>query len=383
MRVVKVGVPLFLLLLTLAISVVSFSHSPDLEPSPAASQDVKITTDNGVTVVLNPKKPGPRPGGPSKLVLKEELVIGEEKVPDGYLFAELRSIGVDDEGHIWTLDWEDIKMRVFDKDGNLVSTFGRKGQGPEEWENPNRMIVTPDGTGVVLDLNKLTFYSRDGRCLKEQSTARAQFFRFKFDSKGNLYGDSLDFGDKMILRLVKFDPDLNPVVTLAEVEEPFTPGAINAFTVLILSHVTEDDRVIWMTNAKYEFHILDPKGKLIRKIVKDYEPRKVTARDRKQILDDRYGNDPYRSQIVFPDEFPSVYYFIGDAAGRLYAQTYDEDGKGGWWYDVFDEEGRCITRFSLPKDEMPFVVKDGKLYAMIQEDEEGRPLVKRYAMEWR
>jgi hypothetical protein len=32
---------------------------------------------------------------------------------------------------------------------------------------------------------------------------------------------------------------------------------------------------------------------------------------------------------------------------------------------------------------MPFVVKKGKLYVLITENEEGIPLVRRYAMEWK
>jgi len=32
---------------------------------------------------------------------------------------------------------------------------------------------------------------------------------------------------------------------------------------------------------------------------------------------------------------------------------------------------------------MPFVVKKGKLYVLILENEEGIPLLKRYAMSWK
>jgi hypothetical protein len=346
-------------------------------------QKIKITSENGVTVVRNPETPVPQPGGPAKLILKQDLVIGKEPTSSGYLFAELRSVGVDDQENIWTLDWEDIKVRVFDKNGKIISTFGKKGQGPEEWQNPSRMFVTRGGTGVILDLNKITFYSRDGRCLKEMSTARSNPFRLKIDSKGNIYADTMEFREKMILRLIKYDPEMNPIATVAETEIPFKMGAINPFPTLLLCHVTGDDRLIWMVNSIYEFHVLGPDGKLIRKISKDYKPVNVTAADQKRILEEQYGDVQYRSQLVFPDVFPPLFYFVGDAEGRLYVQTYETDGKGGLWFDVFDAEGRCITRFSLPREEMAFAVSKNKLYAMIQADEEGVPLVKRYTMEWK
>jgi hypothetical protein len=191
----------------------------------------------------------------------------------------------------------------------------------------------------------------------------------------------MDLGEKKILRLIRCDPALNPLATVAEYEEPFSPGAINPIVSLMLCHVTADDRLIWMVNAKYEFHVLGPDGKLLRRVVKDHHPVNVTQADKDRILGDR---DPqFRSRIVFPDVFPPVYFFIGDPEGRLYAQTYETDGKGWPLYDVFDAEGRCITRFSLPGEEMPMAIRKGKLYALISEDEAGVPLIKRYAMEWK
>jgi len=360
--------------------------SPAASPASWASagQKIEVKTEGGVTVVRNPKVPVPQPGGPSKLVLREDLVIGKGPAGGPDLFAELRSVGVDDRENIWTLDWEDIKVRVFDKAGQLISTFGKKGQGPREWQNPSRMVVIPDGTGVILDLNKLTFYSLDGTCIKELSTARSRMARYRVDSKGNIYGDSFDFGPKLKLGLIKYDPALNPLKTLAEVNEPLpTGGGFNAFTTLLIHHISGDDRVVWLVNSSYEFHVLNPEGKLLKRIIKDYEPLKVTAADKKRILEEQFGNSTVRGQIVFSDVFPPVFFFIGDPEGRLYAQTYETDAKGRLLYDVFDAEGRCITRFSLPREEMPFVVKKDKLYVLIQENEEGIPLVKRYAMEWR
>ena len=371
----SVAGPVFVLAIVLMILAVTPITGAD------PGQKIEIKNEGGVTVVRNPKAPVPQPGGPSMLVLKEGLVIGKDPAGGPDLFAELRSVGVDDQENIWTLDWEDIKVRVFDKAEKLVSTFGKKGQGPREWENPSRMIVLPDGTGVILDLNKLTFYALDGTCLKEISTAKTRMSRYKIDSRGMIYGDQMDFGEKFLLRLIKHDPALNPLATLAEVEEPFKPGAINPIVILLLCHVTADDRLIWMSNSKYEFHVLSPEGKLIRRIVKDYNPVKVTGADKERILEGRDAQ--MRSMLVFPDYFPPVYFFIGDPEGRLYAQTYETDAQGRLWYDVFDTEGRCITRFSLPREEMPFVVRKGKIYVLINEDADGVPLIKRYAMEWK
>jgi len=104
--------------------------------SPARPQKIEVRVEDGVTVIRNPVAPAPRPGGPSKVILTEDLVIGREATEANFLFAQLRSVGVDDEERIWALDWEDIKVHVFDKRGKLLKTFGKKGGGPEELQNP-------------------------------------------------------------------------------------------------------------------------------------------------------------------------------------------------------------------------------------------------------
>ena len=62
------------------------------------AQKIKIKTENGVTVVYNPKNPAPPPGTPTKLILKEDLIIGEKEGSEEYMFSRIESLDVDDEG---------------------------------------------------------------------------------------------------------------------------------------------------------------------------------------------------------------------------------------------------------------------------------------------
>jgi len=345
-----------------------------------------------VPVVRNPKKPAPVPGSPSSLTLKEDLVIGLTGGAEGDLFAELRSVGVDDLENIWTLDWEDIKVRVFDKTGKPLITFGKKGQGPKELQNPNRMIVTGDGKAFIMDLNKLAIYSRAGECLKEFSLAKMRSFRMKSDRAGSIYLDSWDYGPdpatktvKQTYKITKYDGDLKPLKTYPIAEEIASLGALNLFTPILYFHVTRENNIIWAMTSTYEFTVLDPSGRPIRKITKDYDPRKITAADEKKLLKERFGDQqiPAGMKINIPPAYPPLVHFIGDDDGRIYARTTEPDGKGGTWIDVFNPDGRYIARTSLPEDEMIFIVKNDKLYVLLSEDAEGRPLVKRYAMTWK
>jgi hypothetical protein len=350
---------------------------------PARAQRTEIKIENGVTIVRNPIAPAPKPGGPSKVILAEDLVIGREAIGTDYLFAELRSVGVDDEEKIWALDWKDIKVRIFDKKGKLLNTFGKKGEGPQELQSPSRMVVKKEGVAAILDLNKLAFYAADGRCLKEQSTARSNMARYRFDSHGFIYADSLDLGEKWRMSILRYDPELKLLGTMASYEEPFQPGQMNAFTLLVLFHVTKSDHLAWVATPRYEIDLVDPNGCLVRKILKDYKRLRVTDEAKKRILKERWGDRARTLKIVFPEEFPPMDVFMADDKDRFYVRTYEMDELGARWYDVFDPDGRCFTRFTLPEDEMAFIVKNDKLYTLIQEDEEGRPLIKRYSLTWK
>jgi hypothetical protein len=194
----------------------------------------------------------------------------------------------------------------------------------------------------------------------------------------------MDLGKSKILKVTKYDSELNPIKIVGFHEESFALGSvINPMQSMIYFHATKDGRLIWLVTSIYEFHIVDASEKQIQTIIKDYTPRKITADEQKKLLKERYGDAPPQITFAFPETYPPVENFIGDDEGRLFVKTYETDGKGGLWYDVFDTEGRCITRISLPAGEMAFVVKKGKLYTLIQEDEDGNPIVKRYAMEWK
>ncbi len=351
-----------------------------LAPS-ALAQKIEIKTENGVRVVSNPSKPVPQKGGPSSLTLVEDLVIGRTAA-DKPLFGELRSVGADGDGYIWTLDWQDYKIRVFDRAGNLVSAFGRRGQGPGEWQGLMRMVVLPEGTAAVLDVTKIAFHSRDGTCLREPSIGHSSMMiRMRLDSKGNVYGDVYDFGRTPNMTLKKFGPDMAPLSTITRIEEAaYDPQKINVFTTILLYHVDARDRLTWAVNTKYEFHILSPEGRELVRFARDTPRLSVSGAAKERLLAEMGER---RSRYVVPDQYPPFSTFIGDPEGRIYVRTYERDKDRKIIYDVFDPEGRFFTRFSLPEDEIMFAVLKDKMYIMIQEDEEGRPLVKRYAMAWK
>jgi len=102
------------------------------------------------------------------------------------------------------------------------------------------------------------------------------------------------------------------------------------------------------------------------------------------LMGDRFGNQlPPGIKATFPASYPPLGRFLTGDDDRIYARTMEPDGKGGTWIDIFEPEGRYITRTALPEKEIIFGIKRDKLYVILPEDAEGRPLVKRYAMIWK
>jgi len=312
---------------------------------PCFSQNIKIEKKDDVTIIHNPKKPGHVPGAPKSLALEEDLRIGIEDGDEDYMFANLRSVQVDNEENIYVLDAKYIKVKVYDKSGKHMRSFGKIGQGPGEFGWPSRMVMTTDGKIAILDSQnrRFSYYSREGECLKEFSHAEyGNLIRAWPDSRGFVYCDVMTYSaTSRIAKLVKFDPEFNQISELAEMEETRNPMEINPILYRIVYNVLPDDRVIWARNLEYCIHVVDASGNLIKKIYKDYDPVSFPDAEKEKIKKE-YSREgfPPTLKIVFPKKYPPIYYLLGDDKGRIYVRTYTRNDEGFLKWDVFDEEGR-------------------------------------------
>ncbi len=71
--------------------------------------------------------------------LSEDLRIGAIDGEDYESFSSVSALRVDGRGRIYVLDQQSQEIRVFEKDGRHLRTFGRKGQGPGEFASVSGM----------------------------------------------------------------------------------------------------------------------------------------------------------------------------------------------------------------------------------------------------
>ncbi|OGD11898.1 MAG: hypothetical protein A2Y86_04455 [Candidatus Aminicenantes bacterium RBG_13_62_12] len=358
--------------------------------SAGPSQKADIKTENGVRVVRNPKTPVAGPGGtPAAVSLVEDLVIGNDTSREDHWFGFLNSLAVDASGNIYTVDPKNIRIRIFAPDGSLVKAFGREGQGPGEFSGPGGITAAPDGSILVSDVlnGRISYFTREGAHLKDTSFGTYRIGGLEIDGRQNLFATHIQSpsGDKQTWELVKFDPDLKPLLKIHSISIPFKlAGGVNLLPDRFFFALAGDDRLAWMVSNEYTVQVVDAAGKTVMKIIKERDQQKFSDKDRDKFIKSRFpGGAPSQFKLQFPDYFPAASGFMTDEKGRIYVRTYDEDGLGGVAMDVFDPAGLYIARFFVPEDEDAVTVRNDKLYSIIKDPASGNPLVKRYALNWK
>ncbi len=346
----------------------------------------KIEEVDGVTVVKNPKEPM---YGEEACSLEEELSIGEPEGKEEYVFYRIL-MDVDEYGNMYILDAAAPNIRVFDKEGNYTQTIGRKGQGPGEMLSPRSIQITPQNEILVYDLRnqRFSFYSLTGEFLKQSLAATALFLlNPKMDSTGYVIGGILQ---RESYALNKFDLELNPVLTIYTIDIPSLSrtGELEVMIPSFSFDLTKKDNIVCGYNDKYEFQIIDSQGKLIRKIIKEYDPLEVSEKDKEEYIDRYTGGRglPPDLKLQFPKYNRPFSSISVDEEDRIFVRTPKRvNGReGSFYYDVFDAEGKCLAEIPIEmKNELyPLIFKNNKLY-IIDKIEEGYQVVKRYKVTWK
>jgi hypothetical protein len=234
---------------------------------------------------------------------------------------------------------------------------------------------------------KVQYFDMEGNYLKEFSIAdKFLFFGPMVISNGDLIVTYTIPQEKPVTVLQKFDPEFQPILTIASVPMD-TPPVINIFVARSLTSlrwvVTYEDEILWadIKNPEYELRFHDTDGKLKRIITRDYDPISITTEDRERLMDETFGANPTDQwDIRFPDHYPPFSGFSFDDLGHLFVKRYEKDkDEAGNLFDIFDSEGKYIARIRLKMN--PMIWKKDHMYT-IEEDAEGFRIVKRYKVKW-
>jgi hypothetical protein len=343
----------------------------------------KIVKEGETIVVQNPKEPLHRD---PILSLKEDFILGGGKAQGESAFSRAWTIAVDNDGKIYVGDLKQTCVKVYDKAGGYLRTIGRRGQGPGEMGAVFSVAINDNNQELIVgDINKLIIFDLQGR-FKKNLMLRGLTMQASLDRQGNILAWISDIpGRRSILRLS--DPDMTKI--LADIVVIPDPPDRNMYSPQAYWILDPQGRLIFGYPKTYEISFYDERMKIAKKILREYEPVRVTEADREIYL--KRMNPPGTSGPV-KQPCPSVHAtfrsFFVDDSGRLFVQTWERtpDGKQDI-YDIYDPEGRFFGRIALNVhpdfiNPTPRILKNSKLYA-VEVDEEGYEVVKRYSVAWK
>ena len=153
----------------------------------------------------------------------------------------------------------------------FIKTIGGPGQGPGEFEAPTRMTWSERDGLVVGDLNRMSYFDRDGHFLKSTPMRGMGIFD-DVDNKGNIFITDISM-EEGFYEIKKFDPEFNFICAFGKLPLPriVQTGRRNPFFTLIHYDIINGDEIV-TGNAEegYILNLYDSDGKLVRRIEKDF-----------------------------------------------------------------------------------------------------------------
>jgi hypothetical protein len=376
-------------LLAIAMILVTAACTPD------AGFEAEIETVDGVEWVHNPATPR----FPERsLTLQEELVIGgRDESGNSLLFQPTRFL-VSPNDDILIFDYEDQTVKVFDRDGVFLRSFGGKGQGPGEFQNIIDMDFLPDDRILFLDtaVRRTSLFDPQGKFMRSH-----QWRGFHMDillaGEGYYIVDETVFMQPPRYMVKKIDLDGGEMLSFGE----FTPLGIKivregetTYSIVVpdlpSSKFAADPRrgrLYHCLNSEFLIDAFDAQGHLFRRIERPYTPVPFTKEDAERFYDSHDRNqDKVYGKLARQVDLPSVKtvtdYMLVDDAGNLWIQTQEKRGRDGQEhtaYDIFDPDGLYTSRVWL--DSVPSLLIKGKMYSKIT-DGDGYLVIKRFALTW-
>ena len=170
----------------------------------------------------------------TEATLVPEITIGQLDGPEEYLFGNIRSIAVADDGTVYVLDLQAQHVRVFDSLGVYVETLGRRGEGPGEFTEAEAVAALPDGRVAVRDPEnqRVTLFGPGpGEITEWRYTGGVSTFSPLYaDTRGRIHLVTGDLSrlDELVMEIIVLDPDGTHLDTLPEPSSDYEAPVVRA-----------------------------------------------------------------------------------------------------------------------------------------------------------
>lgn len=363
--------------------------------------------EEGVEVVLNHLQPYVLPGVPSSLLLEEDFSIdteSEEAMAMG-LF-EINDFAVDSESNIYLAQRPkpDHAVIKIDPTGKFITSFGRKGQGPGEFQSSPGIEIDEEDHLIAENVSggELYVFDKEGFLLREIRPDRTLLYfgclvTGKYllgwqtrDPEKGVFRNDFGISNESISDIYKFQS--------CEFDDPITAPRFNAAMGSFAIGASDTNIFFGDSNKGYEIHVFDLKGKLVKKIRKEFRPVPVEDEYRrlvKKLMEKRgIRGKKLLAKMYWPSHKPPFRRLFTDTSGRLYVMTNERERERSYWHDIFTREGIFIGRIRLDNVKINYyegeryndfvlrvMVRGNRLYCLREKDS-GYVALTIYKMNW-
>ena len=316
------------------------------------------------------------PEPPVTIKLGPPLEIGREEL----LFGSVASVCEDDSANFYVLDQREQTVLKFSPDGRLLMRFGRKGQGPGDFQSPGQIVFTSQGELAVLeDLYYVSFHRTDGAFIRRLDLNgrlglgfvgpdRYYAWHWRPEDRQQLLVDSKNtvLGTFHAISRERFSallPDeTGRTVMFNYSHEAYVPQFLYAYGGGLAAIGISD---------RYEIALLDEQGQTVKTLRRDEKPQKINAKERDFLergLRDfvKSKSWPERVGRELGKKIPSsknIVNAVRISPGRVLVFRFPPDitvEPTSFPVDVFTREGDFLGTGALP--EVPLFVSAGAMY---------------------
>ena len=296
-------------------------------------------------------------------------------------FGQIASVAVGPTGRLFVADGQALEIRVFDAAGAYLYGFGRKGEGPGEFEAVDGLLALANAI-LVRDprLFRVSRFAPDGTFESSHRLERGFLIfsdgtTFWSDDDGRVYDRvtlSMVIGDPERIGLITYEPDMSGVDTteLASRDIPrimATRGELPVGSVIApfaarpVVTVNAKGQLGWTSGDEHQIVTLNRSGDTLRVFGRDARPEPLSREEGEVELDvlrewaDEMFGSATLGEAELPTHKPVATRLIADAAGNWWLGRYrserdpdDPTAHVPTSWDVYEPDGRWLGSVEVP-----------------------------------
>lgn len=353
----------------------------------------KIEIENGIKHIANPRNPL---FGEIVFDLEENLSIGNDQ-EDNYAFFTAIKIIVDKDENIFVLDSSNLRIQKYGRNGHYLTTIGRKGQGPGEFQFLGGAFIDSKNFLYINQLRSLSVFDKNGKIIGTIPLT-TQIGPFGITADQNIISTTKTFTPQGTVNdVVIINTEGKKQKTIASFQSHKLPvirgipvGSDNPFSPILFFSPINEGFGIFGYSSEYRLHVVNGKGELVSVIEKEEPAEPITkdekdsALNRKVDMLKKRGVPASQNEIEgvypFPPHKQFFYWMMTDDQGNIYVEKIREaeNKKKKIYFDLFNPNGYYLYRVKMKDGTVPEMIVNRSVYAIRENQRKGCYEIKRY-----